>query len=168
MAGPLFLMVLSLREDAIHSELAQRVARSAATHGIGVIFGAYLVCYVLKDDEKFVHDLLANTRNPLIFLITSHPLENDVMEVFKQQLDVWQGADPSKASIIKFLQEILSIDVIEGSVAVIWDSMVPDYHRMPAYGVDSRQFVESIRNYYKNQVGGPEGLFRIRPVEARQ
>jgi hypothetical protein len=161
-------MALSLREGATPSHLSREIARTGADHGIGLIFGSYLIRCVLKEDEKFVDDLLSEIRHPLVFLITSHPLENDVMDVFEQQLNTWHGADPSTASIIKFLEEVLSIDVIAKALAVVWDSMVPDYHRMPSYQMDSGQFVDSIKNYYKNQIGGPEGIFRIRPREVKQ
>ncbi len=154
-------MVLSLRQGSVDRDIAREIARSGANHGIGLIFGTYSVRHVLKSDEKFVDDVLKETPRPLVFLITSHPLENDVMDLFEQQLNAWNGAEPAKASILKFLHEVLSITGVEKVVAVVWDSMVPDYHLMPKYQVSPTQFVDSIKNFYRDQVGGPEGIFKI-------
>ncbi len=63
--------------------------------------------------------------------------------------------------VLKFLHEVLSITGVEKVVAVVWDSMVPDYHLMPKYQVSPTQFVDSIKNFYRDQVGGPEGIFKI-------
>lgn len=161
MAGPLFLMVISPKDKASRSEIARRIAASGAGHGVGLIFGGYLLRYVLKDDEKFVDDMLKESDRSIPFLITSDPLEYDAMDLFEGQLNSWRGADPSQAPLLKFLQEILSFGDIEKAVAVVWDSMVPDSRSMPAYQLNAGQFLNSIRNYYQNQIGGPEGIYRI-------
>jgi len=162
LAGPLFLVVLSPKKDATRSEIARRIAQSGAEHGVGLIFGGHLLRYVLKDDGKFVDDLLNESSRPIPFLITSDPLEYDAMDLFEKQLNSWRGADPSRAPLLRFLQEVLSFGDIEKAVAVVWDSMVPDSRLMPTYRVDISQFLNSIRDYYRNQVGGPEGIYRIR------
>ena len=161
LAGPLFLMVLSLGKGSIPRDIAKKIAKRGADHDVGLIFGKYLISYILKHDQKFLYDVLKVFPHPFVFLVTSDPLENDAMDLFQQQLNIWHGADPSKATMIKFLEEVLSMPEIENAMAAIWDSMVPDLYRMPTYQVSTAEFIDSIRSFYKNQVGGPEGIYRI-------
>ena len=166
MAGPYFLMSLSLRDGTARKNLARRIFKSGSKNDIGLIFGAELIRCLFRNIETFTNEFLTEYENSLVFAITSYPSENDVMELFDQQLNIWKGADPSKAVIVNFLWDVLSMDEIAKITAAIWDGMVPDYHHMPSYQMSSEEFIEWIKNYYRREMthdrsGGAEGLFRV-------
>ncbi len=165
MAGPLFLVFASVRGGSDVST-AWRIAKSGAENNIGLIFGDYIVRCILKDYPGFVEDMHARIDRPLVFLVTSNPLENDAMDLFEEQLNPNNGADPAGSSLLKFFREIWSIDDIQGALIAIWDFISPSYESMPKHEMRFDEFHAWVRNWYgwedkSRRETSAEGIFRI-------
>ncbi len=162
-------MLLSLRENADFIALTRKVARYGADNGIGLTFGEYQVRQVLDNVRSFVDAILTRVPRPLALLVTSYPGENDAMDLFEEQLNIWRGADPDKSSLLKFLTDIWSLSEVEGILVAIWDSMVPELGSMPMHKMEFNEFIDWLRGYYRRQVSrqGADGIFIVRKLESR-
>ncbi len=164
MAGPFFLGLFSIaRSNRV--EVARALVRSSANHNIGLILGESQVKCVLKSNSSFVDDILRELDNPLPFLVTSNPLDYDVMTVFENELAPWNKTESRNASLLAFLREIWSIDGVGEFIVAIWDFMVPDI-AMRRLSLSFEKFLEWLRNYYhiehaQDQSGGAQGIFLI-------
>ena len=170
MVGPFFLVILSLREGCNDVHISRRISRIGAENEIGLVFGDFSIRYVLKNVATFVEAALKEVPNHLSFLVTSNPLEYDAMNLFQEQLDVLGGAEPSNSSLIRFLAEMWSLAEIHGALISIWDSMLPDYNKMPQYTMTFNQFQDQLKDYYLMEQknvgkGGGQGMFRISKMQ---
>ena len=163
MVGPYFLALASLKRDARRIAVSRKSAKYGVENEVGLTFGVYQVRQVLEDVRNFFDALTKEISEPFVFLVTSYPGENDVLDIFEEQLNIWGGADPSKSSLIKFLREVWSLDEIEDMIVALWDSMVIELGSMSDYTMTFDAFIDRLKNYYsKHRTSpGPEGLFRI-------
>lgn len=163
MAGPFFLALASLRNDADRITVSRKLAKFGAENEIGLTFGVYQVRQVLEDFRDFFDALTKEVSEPLVFLVASYPGENDVMDIFEEQLNTSRGADPSKSSLVRFLYGVWSFDEIEGMLVALWDSMVIELRSSLDYTLTFEEFIDRLKNYYSKHrpFPGPEGLFRM-------
>src|SRR6266851_7552835 len=99
MAGPFFLVLASLKKGADHIAVSRKLAKHGAENEIGLTFSAYQVRHVLEYVRSFFDALMKEISEPLVFLVTSYPGENDVMDMFEEQLNIWRGPIlPNRAS----------------------------------------------------------------------
>jgi len=162
LAGPSFLALASLKKEADRIAVYRTLAKYGVENEIGLTFSKYQVRQVLEDVRSFFDALMKEISEPLVFLVGSYPGENDVMDIFEEQLNIWRGADPSKSSLIKFLNAAWSLNEIEAMIITIWDSALPELGSMPDYKMTFDEFTEWLKNYYRKQeFPGPDGVFRM-------
>ncbi len=167
MAGPLFLALASVRGNA-KIDVARKIARAGAENNIGLIFGEDVVQFILRDYPGFVEDMMKHSSQAIVFLVTSHPLENDVMDLFEQELNPSRGVDPSKSRVLRFLKEVWSINEIRELLVAMWDLKSPSYEDLRKRELSFDDFCAWVRNWYGwesklklKQQGSPEGIFKI-------
>ncbi|MBO0888287.1 hypothetical protein J2P12_04220 [Candidatus Bathyarchaeota archaeon] len=127
---------------------SKRLSKLAVESDVGLIIGSFLVSRVLESDRKFIEGILTRVSQPFVFLITSYAGENDVMDLFEEQLNPSRGADPSKSSLIGFLKAVWSLSEIESTTVAIWDSAVPSLEGTPWHTITLDQLIERLMNYY--------------------
>ena len=160
-------MFASLREGADRTIVARTILKLGVTHNIGLIFGSYLIRQLLKENIGFLEEIEKQTDRPLPFLVTSDPLSYDALDLFEQQLNIWNGANPSQGSLFRFLKETISMEDVRTATIAIWDSMIPSNDSMPKHNMRFDEFTEWLKNYYRLELslsgkGGGQGLFQIK------
>jgi hypothetical protein len=106
LAGPLFLALTSVRGNT-KIDVARKIARAGAENNIGLIFGEDVVQFILRDYPGFVEDMMKHSSQAIVFLVTSHPLENDVMDLFEQELNPSRGGRSQQIKTLKISQRSL-------------------------------------------------------------
>jgi len=132
LSGPFFLALASVGRDA-RIDVARRIAKLGVENNIGLVFRADIVDFILRDDPGFVKEMTNHMRDPLVFLVTEHPLENDLFDLFEKELNPARGVDPANSRILKFLKEIYSIEDIGEFHFALWDMLSPVYEDLPKY-----------------------------------
>jgi hypothetical protein len=67
------------------------LAKYDVENEIGLTFSVYQVRPVLEDVRSFFDALTKEVSDPFVFLVTSYPGENDVLDIFEEQLNIWRG-----------------------------------------------------------------------------
>ncbi len=156
-------MLVSLAKNSNHITISRKIAKLGADYGLGVTFGNYQVRQVLIDVKNFVDKFLLMGSNPLPILVTSYPGENDIMDLFEEQLNPFRGAKPEESGLLTFLASILSITEVESMLVALWDSAVPELNSKRIREMNFEEFRDRLRRYYDGQSpsGEKTGVFRI-------
>jgi hypothetical protein len=109
----------------------------------------------LEDVRSFFDALTKEVSDPFVFLVTSYPGENDVLDIFEEQLNIWRGADPSKSNLIKFLRAVWALTEIEDMIVALWDPMVIEIGSMSDYTMTFDEFIDRLKNYYSEHRTSP-------------
>lgn len=148
MSGPFFLVLANLEKGTDRIAFSRKLCKLAAENDIGLIVGKFLVGHVLEEDDRFFKNILARVSQPFVFLVTSYAGENDVRDLFEEQLNPSRGADPSKSNLLAFLKAAWSLRQIEIITAVLWDSAVPVLEGTPWLTITFDEFIEKLVHYY--------------------
>jgi|SRR5439155_16541315 len=168
MAGHVVDVIVSLLPRATETDVLRGIFQAASRHGLGVLFGTQIISRLSEKEGEAVKKLARELNHSLVFTITSNPLTTDIDEVFREQLNPWrEGAKPSEATLLKFLQEVWSIGEIDGAIFLVFEELSPASASMPRYQMNFPQFIDWITKYYEIDVGqrekgGAEGIFTVR------
>ena len=162
MSGPALDVITSLRKGSNKESVSKKISELVERYGFGLLKGIEPIRRLYEQEGKLLENLSSEVENPLVFSVTDNPGSNDAWEIFQRQLHPLY-AEPEKAMILRFLEELWSLAEIQAAIFIL---LRVDTDFLPRYEMPFEAFLVSLTRYQErehvNIPGGGRGIFKVR------